>query len=240
MALSDLFPYGAPELVEGAAPRMTRSLVGAALMVTSFVVGGGALVSRAAATAPSEVNAPDTTFVVDLVPLPADPEPPGGSRPGGAPAGSFERAVPVPAPEATPGLLDRFSELALPEATWGDAPAADLPAGGDRPPGWTPPGSRDGTAAVWEHVDTMPELISCREPRYPELAREAGSEGHVRVLMRVGTDGQVREVRSVGEAAPMFEAAALEAARSCRFRPARSNGRPVSVWVSRLYEFRVH
>jgi protein TonB len=65
-------------------------------------------------------------------------------------------------------------------------------------------------------------------PVYPPAARAQGVEGVVLVEYRVDAEGRVREPRVVRAEPPgVFDAAALEAVRSWRYRPWRRDGRPV-------------
>jgi TonB family protein len=69
---------------------------------------------------------------------------------------------------------------------------------------------------------------------YPQMLLERDVEGWVLLEVVVDTLGQVSEIEvrnSSGE--PLFERSASEAARQCRFRPYRRDGR-VSAIVTRL------
>lgn len=74
------------------------------------------------------------------------------------------------------------------------------------------------------------ELIEGAQPRYPQAARDAGLEGDVTLVYTVTASGQVTDV-SVLEADPpeVFDAAALEAVRTWRYRPLRRGGEPVDL-----------
>jgi TonB family protein len=80
---------------------------------------------------------------------------------------------------------------------------------------------------VWEEA---PALISIPEPEYPSIARSAGVEGTVTLLVLVGEDGNVAEVRVSG-GPDLFHDAAVAAVKQARFRPALSRQRPVAAWV---------
>ena len=80
------------------------------------------------------------------------------------------------------------------------------------------------------YVEEPPEVITRVEPQYPELAREAGVSGTVKVQVLVGKDGRVKDACIV-ESIPMLDAAAVAAVRQWVFKPALSNGRPVALWV---------
>ncbi len=239
MALSHLFPYGAPELVEGEGARLCRSLFAAAALVAVVVAVGGLAVGRAKAYAMA-ADDDGPPIIIDLGPLPEVPvaeRPATAHQPGTLLPGTFVPSAEVH--EHEPLLL---TAPALPDAPPGAGERDGI--GAHRDPCLCPGESGNGvigdTLPLGAVVDVMPELLSGAEPRYPEFARETANEGRVRVLMRVGVDGRVREARlAPGVTTSMFDEAALEAARTCRFVPARTNGRAVSVWVAHTYEFRL-
>jgi protein TonB len=130
-------------------------------------------------------------------------------------------------------------------------PPTDVPSGpiaGDLPPGPAVK-SGDGTLAppadpqpgTFVYADEMPAKIRCADAVYPDLARSAGVEGTVRVLMLVGLNGHVeRAIIAPKGSVPMLDQAALDAALTCVFTPALANGHPVKVWVSQSYHFALH
>lgn len=78
--------------------------------------------------------------------------------------------------------------------------------------------------------------------RFPSPARSAGKSGYVEVSIWVDTTGRVREVNILKES-PMgygFADAARDHAFQLRFRPAVSNGKYVSQWFHRKYEFKLN
>lgn len=178
---------------------------------------------------------------------PVAPEPPRFTprmeRPTAPPIGD---AVPVPAVEAeartirTPlqnTLLD-----ALPDTGLGDTSGY----GGD------PLGTSDGPVIIIDDsenerpdpdsikvVEQEPRLVEAPAPVYPDLARQAQIEGTVVVRALVGRDGKVKEVLLVRSAHDLLDRAALEATRGYAFAPAIQNGRPVAVWVSIPFRFRL-
>ena len=79
-------------------------------------------------------------------------------------------------------------------------------------------------------VEELPEATLRVSPVYPEDARSAGVDGTVMVqalVLRDGTVGETRIVKSI----PPLDAAASAAVRQWRFKPARTKGEPVAVWV---------
>jgi len=89
------------------------------------------------------------------------------------------------------------------------------------------------------YVEELPEVISKVEPTYPDDARQAGVEGMVMVQALVGKDGFVKDARAI-QSIPMLDEAAVDAVRQWVFKPARSKGQPVAVWVAVPVRFNLH
>jgi protein TonB len=88
-------------------------------------------------------------------------------------------------------------------------------------------------------VDTLPEAISKVPPAYPDAARNAGVSGTVVVMALVDRYGSVKDIR-IQKSIPKLDAAAMQCVRQWRFKPARSGGRPVAVWVAVPLKFTLH
>lgn len=238
MALSDFLPYGAPELLEGAPARMARSTLGASIGVALLVATLGPLLRPG----PIEIPAlPEKRVIIDLQPPLDDPPVPDASRePKVQPVlDPFDPGmIPRPVPDEIAPAWDR------PMPATPDAPAGELPGGvtGGRTDATGEAGpARDPEPGAYVHVDELPVLVRSREAIYPDLARQAGVEGSVRVLMLVGFTGRVeRAIIAPLGSVMLLDAAALEAALTCVFTPALANGHPVKVWVSRTYRFTLH
>ena len=89
-------------------------------------------------------------------------------------------------------------------------------------------------------VEVKPECKYQVEPKYPDIAQQAGIEGMVIVHALIDVDGTVREakvIKSSGNAS--LDAAALEAARKTPFTPARQRDRFVRVWVAMRFVFKL-
>lgn len=116
-------------------------------------------------------------------------------------------------------------------------------AGGDpdsvlAPIDWNAPGSagRSGPVApggttVDADVDIPATPLFAPRAQRSTLARDSGVTGTVVVRAHVGSDGRVLDT-SLERSIPMLNAAAVDAVRRIRFRPAERNGRPVESWVS--------
>jgi protein TonB len=84
-----------------------------------------------------------------------------------------------------------------------------------------------------------PEIVSMKDPVYPDLAREAGVEGTVLIRVLVGEDGFVKDMIVI-QSVPMLDEAAAGAAETAVFKPALQKDRPVAVWMVIPIEFKLH
>lgn len=82
-----------------------------------------------------------------------------------------------------------------------------------------------------------PTLRSHVEPTYPIALRAQGLEGAVTVEFVVLPDGKVDSPRIVGDAHPLFAAAALAAVAQWTFQPGRVGNEPVATKVSAPIRF---
>jgi len=88
-------------------------------------------------------------------------------------------------------------------------------------------------------VEIKPQVIKRVEPIYPEVARKAGIEGRVFIKALVDTNGHVISVEVLRSTNPVFEQAAMEAAKKFVFKPGYQRDRPVKVWVAIPFKFRL-
>jgi periplasmic protein TonB len=148
----------------------------------------------------------------------------------------FPKPIPVPVPVDVVDLFVTGSGSGAGTGTEGDAPAADGDWGGV---------TEVSDAPVWPSPDQLivvehePELVSMQTPPYPEIARLAHIEGTVLVRVLVDTEGFVRDTRILQSVLGLDEAA-VTAASTAVFRPARQQDRPVAVWVVVPVEFRLY
>jgi protein TonB len=230
-ALYEFMPYGAPELIEGARPRMWRATtLSVALWVLAFLIALGWTVVR------PKASEPPRTIVIPFRELAAPPpltqnEPPPQiliARTTTPPAVGVP--VPVPDIQAPPDqTIASQQEIA--------AAVGSAETGGDQPiVVQMPPADELPKLGDYVYVDELPALITDTPPKYPEMAREAAVEGDVYLRVLVGKDGRVTEVH-VDQSIPMLDEAAIVAARSWVFKPALCNNRPVAVWIARRVRF---
>ena len=90
---------------------------------------------------------------------------------------------------------------------------------------------------------TPPEAADAarnRRPNYPEASRRRGEEGVVRVELLVDPSGRVVDVRVLESSGfSALDAAAVEALREWRFRPAQRAGLPVAATIIHPVQFRL-
>lgn len=91
-------------------------------------------------------------------------------------------------------------------------------------------------------VEKAPECVNLSQVRasmhYPEIAREAGMEGRVTVKVLVGPDGNVLKVGSVS-GPDVFHDEVRDKANDLQFTPGLQNGKPVKVWVTVPFNFKL-
>jgi TonB family protein len=88
--------------------------------------------------------------------------------------------------------------------------------------------------------DTPPSPLSPIIPHYPETAQEAGIEGVVIVQAFIDDKGVVKETVIVkGIPNTGLDEAAIEALKTVRFTPAMQKDKPVGVWLSIPFQFRL-
>jgi len=235
MPLSEYMPYGAPELIDGAAPRMARATFLASGLVAAVVCGLGLLAANRPAI--HDIT-PEITRRFDFQPNIYEPQPPQPQVTPVVPktpttAGEFHPVVDEP---PVPIAFDEPQPIG--SESWKQAGEPEVVHGGSGP---APPPSVDPLPDEFVYTDELPQPVRGVKPDYPDLAREAGVEGTVKLQLLVGLDGHVlRAIVRRGGSVPMLDGAAIAAALQSVFTPALANGRPVKVWVTQDYRFTLH
>lgn len=85
-------------------------------------------------------------------------------------------------------------------------------------------------------VDEIAEAVTKFAPDYPPEAREKGAQGTVLLRALVCEHGRVVRTEVV-QSIPLLDEAAALAVAQWTFRPARSGGRAVAVWVDSPVRF---
>jgi len=88
-------------------------------------------------------------------------------------------------------------------------------------------------------VEKDPQMVTSLKDviQYPELARKAGLEGSVTVRFQVLKDGSVGKVIIEKSDQKIFEQAAIDAIKKCKFTPAIQNKEPIDVWTDQNIAF---
>jgi protein TonB len=91
-------------------------------------------------------------------------------------------------------------------------------------------------------VEKPPECVNLSQVRgemsYPEVARQAGIEGRVTVKVLVGPDGNVLKIGSVS-GPDVFYDEVRDKSMNLQFTPGLQNGKPVKVWVTVPFNFKL-
>jgi len=92
-------------------------------------------------------------------------------------------------------------------------------------------------------VDVAPECINLSQVRadmiYPGLAVEAGIEGKVTVKVLVGPDGNVIKIGSLS-GPEVFHSEVKDKAKQLQFTPGLQSNKPVKVWISVPFNFKLN
>jgi len=94
--------------------------------------------------------------------------------------------------------------------------------------------------ADYVQYDQPPEPIRPFQPDYPSEALSRKQEGEVWVKLWVGETGTVVEANVIKSDAEVFNKSAIEAGMRWTFKPAIVNGKPVAVWVTLPFRFKLY
>ncbi len=154
-----------------------------------------------------------------------------GNEAGGAtlPTAASPHYAPLPAPLPAAGA-DGASRVTRPSS-------AETGEGDEQPrlvetrPAAPPPTLPQAAPAPTPVATSRPEPVPGQtpSPRYPAQALRRGESGTVNVRVEIGPDGVPAQVSVEGSSGSRhLDRAAVDAVRRWRFRPAMSNGQPVS------------
>ena len=97
----------------------------------------------------------------------------------------------------------------------------------------------DPSPGKFEAVEFEPRIVFSQVPEYPEIALRAGIEGNVWLNVLVTKEGKVKKVLVLKTDDEIFIQTSINAAKKWVFTPALMNGKPVAVWVSIPFRFRL-
>ena len=176
---------------------------------------------------PEQVTPPEPTPPPEPMPepMPEPPPPPPDAIPEPTRA-PIEQPRPKPKPVARPAPRP----AAQPSRTGPPKPVGGAVAAG------AVPGSRAGSADGHSRADFKRRV----KPIYPPSLKKSGAQARVEVEVVVSPSGKPISARvSQSSGNPLFDQAALTAARSTEFTPGKSLGVPVQDTVRIPYTFRV-
>jgi len=146
---------------------------------------------------------------------------------------SIGTPIPVPDGEVTPGI--EFAGQDIPDAKpnpFGDSGSGDRFV--------TPPDvENDPSPDIFQATEVDPEILLRHTPDYPVLAQRINLEGIVYVKILVDKRGNVKKAIVLKSDSDLFTQPAIDAAMKWFFKPALMNGKPVAVWVSIPFRFRL-
>jgi TonB family protein len=102
-----------------------------------------------------------------------------------------------------------------------------------------PPPALTQTVFELYELDEPPQPIVQVQPEYPEKAKKAKLEGRVIVVAVVDENGDVIQASIHSSTNPIFNEAALEAAKKMKFKPGRQKDIPVKVKVLIPFAFKL-
>jgi len=88
-------------------------------------------------------------------------------------------------------------------------------------------------------VDVPVSVVERTNPVYPDSAKKKGLEGTVYVQVFVDTAGMPTKAKVVKSDNPLFDRPSLDAIRNWRFTPAQVGGKPVGVWVTVPFRYKL-
>jgi protein TonB len=148
--------------------------------------------------------------------------------------------VPVPVPDAiAPQLtLPDMNQPAPPSAVVSNGPVTQSAPNLDIK---APVEEKDPSPDDFIDVSEEPHEVQPIEKliQYPEVARRSGLEGTVTVQALINTDGSVAKVEVLKSDYDLFKDAAIEAMKKAKFTPARQNGTPLKIWITRKIIFKL-
>jgi TonB family protein len=97
----------------------------------------------------------------------------------------------------------------------------------------------DPLPTVFIAFEKPPEPVFKAFPEYPDVAKRTGLEGTVIVQVLLNKEGKVKKALVAKTNNEIFSEASLEAAQKWVFTPALMQGKPVTVWITIPFRFRL-
>lgn len=101
------------------------------------------------------------------------------------------------------------------------------------------PIKHDIETPVFVAYDTPPRPKNLIKPDYPDIAKKAGIEGTVILHLLIDENGKVLKAKILKSLVEDLDDAAIKAAYDATFYPAKQRDKPVKVWVSMPFTFKL-
>jgi periplasmic protein TonB len=98
----------------------------------------------------------------------------------------------------------------------------------------------DEAPADFVPYEKAPMVVKRPAPVYPEIARKAGVEGTVWLKLWIDKEGKVKKAIVVKSDSEVLDQAAIDAAMQWVFTPALQRDKPVAVWMSIPFKFKLN
>ncbi len=150
--------------------------------------------------------------------------------------GSLRTRLPEPAPIFVAVHISGTEQATPPGAAPLAAPAAEhtlpAPTAPVLPAPTAPPARAFSSSEALPLVVAQADRRQCPPAPHPAALRERGIEGAVLLRVRVDVQGRAADVQLVaGSGWRLFDEAALQQVRACRFIPASRGGQAIDSWV---------
>ncbi len=179
-----------------------------------------------------------------ILPIALTADTPPAPPPARAEPAPTSEVEPVPAPEAAPAPASKpapASEPApAPKAERVIEPATatedDPPPPPKKPKDAPKPPKKGEKDVKGDYLMQPPKVIKFVAPEYPEEARRNKIDGAVVVKILVGAEGEILKM-GIKKGPKELIAAALAAAKQCKFEPGTRDGVPENAWVALPFKF---
>jgi len=149
----------------------------------------------------------------------------------------FSVGVPIPMPDCNVNPDLEFSPEPMPNPTNQNTPGLEGVGAGDVIV--IPPDPNDLSPDIFQPFEKEPVPVLTIAPQYPDVPLRAGIEGDVIVKVLLTKEGKVKKAILVKSNNDLFIQPAMDAAMKWTFTPAIMNGKPVQVWVSIPFRFKL-
>lgn len=228
--------YGAPELKQCYRPYMSGSLAVSILLQVMCVVAYYVFRQPETKTKPF----PGPVINIGSFPLPRPL-----SFPASAQGNSTARrlripnyAIPTPAPIPIVDSNSFYPTLGAFGANVGGAgDNSGIGFGGDE--SLTGNEENGEPQRTFQPVEKWPQVVKHVEPQYPKAAVRADIQGTVSLNLWVDKTGKVRKAEIVRSDNHIFDNSSVDAAMQWVFTPAIMDNKPVAVWITVPFKFRI-